>query len=205
MDCKTQIPLIAILRGVTPEAVADHVRALIDAQFTLIEIPCNSPQWLRSVEIALRAADGAATIGAGTVLNAADLDALIATGAKLMVTPNTQPLLIRHAVAAGLTVAAGFFTPTEAFIALEAGAQILKLFPAGSLGTGHVRALRAVLPATAPLYAVGGVRADNLAEFLAAGCNGAGLGGELYRPGQDVAATRTRAEAFIHVYRKARS
>ena len=205
MDCKTQVPLIAILRGVTPEEVADHVRALIDAQFALIEIPCNSPQWLRSVEIALRAADGAATIGAGTVLNAADVGALVATGAKLMVTPNTQPLLIRHAVAAGLTVAAGFFTPTEAFIALEAGAQILKLFPAGSLGTGHVRALRAVLPATAPLYAVGGVRADNLAEFLAAGCNGAGLGGELYRPGQDVAATRTRAEAFIHVYRKARS
>jgi 2-dehydro-3-deoxyphosphogalactonate aldolase len=205
MDCKTQIPLIAILRGVTPEEVADHVRALIDAQYTLIEIPCNSPQWRRSVEIALRAADGAATIGAGTVLHAADVDALVATGAKLMVTPNTQPLLIRHAVAGGLTVFAGFFTPSEAFSALEAGAQILKLFPADSVGSGYIRALRAVLPASVPLYAVGGVRADNLAEFLAAGCNGAGLGGELYKPGQDVAATRTRAEAFIHVYRKARS
>jgi 2-dehydro-3-deoxyphosphogalactonate aldolase len=205
MDWRHQIPLIAILRGVTPQEVADHVRVLIDAQFTIIEIPCNSPQWRHSIEIALRAADGAAIIGAGTVLNAADVDALAATGAKLMVTPNTQPLLIRHAVAGGLTVAAGFFTPTEAFSALEAGAQILKMFPADSLGTGYVRALRAVLPASVPLFAVGGVRAETLADFLAAGCNGAGLGGELYKPGQDVAATRTRAEAFIQIYRKARS
>jgi 2-dehydro-3-deoxyphosphogalactonate aldolase len=205
MDWKTQIPLLAILRGVTPEEVADHVRVLIDAQFTLIEIPCNSPRWRRSVDIALQAADGAAIIGAGTVLNTADVDALVATGASLMVTPNTQPLIIRRAVDAGLTVAAGFFTPTEAFSALEAGAQILKFFPAESLGTGYVRALRAVLPASVPLFAVGGVRADNLADFLAAGCNGAGLGGELYKPGQDAAATRARAEAFIKAYRKALS
>lgn len=205
MDWKAQLPLIAILRGITPQEVADHVRALIDAQFTLIEIPCNSPHWCHSVEIALRAADGAAIIGAGTVLNSAQLDALIATGAKLMVTPNTQPMLIRRAVDAGLTVAAGFFTPTEAFNALEAGAQILKMFPADTLGTGYVRALRAVLPASIPLFAVGGVRPGNLAEFLAAGCRGAGLGGELYKPGQDVATTRARAEAFIQVYRKALS
>jgi 2-dehydro-3-deoxyphosphogalactonate aldolase len=205
MDWKTQIPLIAILRGVTPEEVADHVRALIDAQFTLIEIPCNSPQWSRSVEIALRVADGTAIVGAGTVLNEADLHTLVATGARLMVTPNTQPSLIRHAVDAGLIVAAGFLTPTEAFSALQAGAQILKMFPAGNLGTGYIRALRAVLPASVPLFAVGGVRADNLADYLAAGCNGAGLGTDLYKPGQDAAATRTRAEAFIQAYGKALS
>ena len=205
LDWRTQIPLIAILRGITPAEVADHVRALIAAQVTLIEVPCNSPQWQRSVETALRTAGDGAIIGAGTVLTTAGVDALVATGAKLIVTPNTHPALIRHAVASGLTVAAGFFTPSEAFAALEAGAQILKMFPAESLGAGYVRALRTVLPATVRLFAVGGVRQDNLADFLAAGCNGAGLGGELYKPGQDVAATRTRAEAFIQVYRKARS
>lgn len=202
MDWTTHLPLIAILRGITPDDVEAHVDALIAAGITLIEIPTNSPQWLRSVERAQAHANGRALIGAGTVLNAADVDALAATGATLMVTPNTDPPLIRHAVAAGLTVAAGFFTPSEAFAALAAGAQILKLFPASNSGPAYVRALKAVLPASAPLFAVGGVKPDNLQAFLDAGCVGAGLGGDLYAPGQAAAATRARAEAFVQSFRK---
>ncbi|MBS0590978.1 MAG: 2-dehydro-3-deoxy-6-phosphogalactonate aldolase, partial [Proteobacteria bacterium] len=109
--------------------------------------------------------------------------------------------LIRHAVAAGLTVAAGFMTPSEAFAAIQAGAQILKLFPAANLGAGYIRALKAVLPATMPLFAVGGVTPDNLHDFLGAGCSGAGLGSDLYRPGQLSTATRSRAEAFVRSLR----
>ncbi len=202
MDWTQHLPLIAILRGIKPEEVAEHVRELIAAGITLIEIPCNSPRWLQSVEIALQTAEGRAIVGAGTVLNGADADALAATGAKLMVTPNTEPALIRHAVAAGLTVAAGFLTPTEAFAALGAGAQIIKLFPASNLGPGYARALKAVLPASTPLFAVGGVNPVNLQDFLGAGCAGAGLGGDLYAPGQLSTATRARAEAFVQSFKK---
>ncbi|WP_395643344.1 2-dehydro-3-deoxy-6-phosphogalactonate aldolase [Rudaea sp.] len=202
MDWKAHLPLIAILRGVTPDEVEAHVDALIAAGITLIEIPTNSPHWLRSVERAQGHARGRAIIGAGTVLNAADVDALATTGAKLMVTPNTDPPLIRHAVAAGLTVAAGFLTPSEAFAALGAGAQILKLFPAANMGSAYVRAIKAVLPSTTPLFAVGGVTPENLRDFLGAGCSGAGLGGDLYKPGQLSTATRSRAEAFIRSYGK---
>ena len=202
MDWTSHLPLIAILRGIKPDEVAAHVHELIAAGIGLIEIPCNSPNWRHSVEIALHTAADRAVIGAGTVLNSADADALAATGAKLMVTPNTEPALIRHAVAAGLTVAAGFLTPSEAFAALGAGAQVLKLFPASNLGPGYVRALKAVLPASTPLFAVGGVNPLNLPDFLAAGCAGAGLGSDLYAPGQAPAATRARAEAFVQSFRK---
>jgi 2-dehydro-3-deoxyphosphogalactonate aldolase len=201
-NANTTLPLIAILRGVTPDDIESQVTALIDAGLSLIEIPTNSPDWLRSVERARRCANGRAVIGAGTVLTVADADALAATGATLMVTPNTDPPLIRHAVGLGLTVAAGFLTPSEAFAALQAGAQSLKLFPAANLGPGYVRALKAVLPAHVPLFAVGGVTPVNLPDFLAAGCSGAGLGSDLYKPGQTPDATHARAEAFVLSFRK---
>jgi 2-dehydro-3-deoxyphosphogalactonate aldolase len=202
MNWQTQLPLIAILRGITPEEIEGHVVALLDAGITLIEIPCNSPQWLRSVEIALKIAAGRAVIGAGTVLTVADADALAAAGAQFMVTPNTEPALIRHAVAAGLTCAIGFLTPSEAFAALAAGAHILKLFPASNMGPGYARALKAVLPPTVPLFAVGGVTPANLVDFLGAGCAGAGLGSDLYAPGQAPTATRARAELFVQAFKK---
>ena len=204
MDWKSHLPLIAILRGITPGEIEAHVDALIDAGITLIEIPTNSPDWLRSVERAQKHANGRAIIGAGTVLDAADADVLVAAGAKLMVTPNTDPPLIRHAVAAGLTVAAGFMTPSEAFAALAAGAQILKLFPSSNLGAGYVRAIKAVLPKAVSLFAVGGITPDNLDDFLGAGCSGAGLGGDLYKPGQLSSATHARAGAFVQSFKKAR-
>jgi len=201
-DLKAHLPLIAILRGVTPEEVGSHARALVAAGFGLIEIPCNSPQWQRSVTTAIEAVAGQAMVGAGTVLSADDVDALIATGASLMVTPNTDSPLIRRAVAAGLVCAAGFATPTEGFAACAAGAQALKLFPAAAFGASYVRAIKAVLPSHIPIFAVGGISPTNLSDYVEAGCAGAGLGSELYKPGQTPGETHERAQAFVGAYKR---
>lgn len=193
------LPLIAILRGITPAEVPAHVGALVEEGYDAIEIPTNSPDWERSVRIAVDAFGRQAMIGAGTVLTTTAVDALIAAGGKLMVTPNTNPPVIRHAAARGLRIAAGFATASEAFAALEAGAQVLKLFPASIYGLAMVRALRSVLPPV-PLFAVGGVTPETLPDFLSAGCQGAGIGGELYKPGQPVERTRAHARSFCQAY-----
>ena len=193
------LPLIAILRGITPDETHAHVGALVDEGYDAIEIPANSPAWQRSVRIAADAFGDRALIGAGTVLTTGDVDALVAAGGRLMVTPNTRPPVIRHAVDRGLQVAAGVATASEAFDALEAGAQMLKLFPASVYGPAMVRALRSVLPPV-PLFAVGGVTPDTLSGYLSAGCQGAGIGGELYTPGQAVERTREHARRFRQAY-----
>ena len=190
-----RLPLIAILRGITPDETTAHVRALVEEGFDAIEIPTNSPAWQDSVAIAAREFQVDAHIGAGTVLSLAHVDALVDAGGSLAVTPNTNPAVIRHAVGRGLLVAAGCATASEAFTALEAGAQLLKLFPASIYGPAMARALRSVLPPI-PLFAVGGVTPDTLPGYLSAGCAGAGIGGELYKPGQSVEATRRHARAF---------
>lgn len=203
MDVPTtpfRLPLIAILRGITPAETSVHVRALVEEGFDAIEIPTNSPDWQDSVAIAAREFSVDARIGAGTVLTLAHVDALVDAGGTLAVTPNTNPAVIRHAVERGLLlVAAGCATATEAFAALDAGAQLLKLFPASIHGPAMVRALRSVLPPV-PLFAVGGVTPDTLPGYLSAGCAGAGIGGELYKPGQAVDATRMHARAFRQAY-----
>lgn len=193
------LPLIAILRGITPADVPAHVGALVEEGYDAIEIPTNSPDWTHSVRIAAEAFGDRAWIGAGTVLTTADADALLAAGGRLMVTPNTRPPVIRHAVERGLQVAAGVATASEAFDALDAGAQMLKLFPASVYGPAMVRALRSVLPPV-PLFAVGGVTPDTLSGYLSAGCQGAGIGGELYKPGQPVERTREHARRFRQAY-----
>jgi 2-dehydro-3-deoxyphosphogalactonate aldolase len=199
-DWPTRLPLIAILRGIRPDEVLDHASALLDAGFDAIEVPLNSPDWQGSIRALVTTFGERALIGGGTVLQPQQVDELAALGARLMVTPNTRPARIAQAVSRGMTVAAGFATASEAFDALDAGAQALKLFPATTYGPGHVQALRAVLPPV-PLFAVGGITPANLADYLRAGCLGAGLGGDLYRPGQAVARTRQQAEAFVAAYR----
>ncbi len=195
-----KLPLIAILRGITPDATLEHVGALVDAGFDAIEIPLNSPNWADSIARAQQAYGQRAWIGGGTVLRDADVDTLVEIGARFIVTPNTRPSLIRHAVERGLIVVAGFATASEAFDAIDAGAQLLKLFPAATYGAGHVRALRSVLPASVPVYVVGGVNTATLADFLAQGAAGAGIGGELYKPGQSLQLTQSHARAFVQAY-----
>ncbi|CAJ0710849.1 2-dehydro-3-deoxy-6-phosphogalactonate aldolase [Ralstonia mannitolilytica] len=205
MTWTTHLPLIAILRGVRSDEVLAHAQALVDAGFDAIEIPLNSPDWAHSVQLAARALGDHTLIGAGTVLRPEDVDLVVAAGGKLIVTPNTNAEVIRAAAERKLVTCIGCMTATEAFAALDAGAQALKIFPAGNLGPGYVRALKAVLPPEVPVFAVGGITPENLADYLAAGCIGAGLGSDLYRPGQPVERTAERARAFVAAYRTVQS
>lgn len=203
MNWKTELPLIAILRGITPQEVHTHVQALLDAGFDAIEIPLNSPQWQQSIGDMVQAFGQRALIGAGTVLQLQQVDELAELGSKLVVTPNTQPAVIARAVQHGMTVCAGCATASEAFSALEAGAQALKIFPSVSFGPEYIKALKAVLPPLVPVFAVGGITPENLHLYLAAGCVGAGLGSDLYRAGQSVERTAQQAAAFVQAYKEA--
>ncbi|ABM59485.1 2-dehydro-3-deoxy-6-phosphogalactonate aldolase [Verminephrobacter eiseniae] len=197
-----RLPLIAILRGLRPDEALAHVAALVEAGFDAIEIPLNSPDWSSSIAAAVSAFGSRAVIGAGTVLQVRQVEALQRIGARMIVTPNTAPPVIARARAAGMWTCIGCMSATEAFAALDAGAQMLKIFPASALGPAYIRALKAVLPPAVPVFAVGGISTGNLPDYLAAGCAGAGLGGELYRAGQDVQRTREQAQAFVQAFRE---
>ena len=203
MQWQTNLPLIAILRGVTPDEVLAHVGAAIDAGFDAVEIPLNSPEWEKSIPAVVDAFGDKALIGAGTVLQPEQVDQLAQMGCRLIVTPNIHPEVIRRAVGYGMTVCPGCATATEAFAALDAGAQSLKIFPSSAFGPAYISALKAVLPASVPVFAVGGVTPENLAQWINAGCVGAGLGSDLYRAGQSVERTAQQAVAFVKAYREA--
>ncbi|ELH1431495.1 2-dehydro-3-deoxy-6-phosphogalactonate aldolase [Raoultella ornithinolytica] len=203
MQWQTKIPLIAILRGVTPEEALAHVGAVINAGFDAVEIPLNSPRWQQSIPAIVEAFGEQALIGAGTVLQPEQVDELAKMGCRLIVTPNIQADVIRRAVGYGMTVCPGCATATEAFTALDAGAQALKVFPSSAFGPDYIKALKAVLPPEIPVFAVGGVTPENLSQWIDAGCVGAGLGSDLYRAGQSVERTAQQATAFVKAYREA--
>lgn len=192
-----EAPLIAILRGLPPEHAEDVGAALIDAGLRIIEVPLNSPDPLVSIARLAARFGGEALIGAGTVLDPADVARIAEAGGGLIVAPNTDVWVIRAAKAAGLASAPGCFTPTEAFAALEAGADALKLFPAEAASPAVVKALRAVLPRDVPLIVVGGITPAGMAAYRAAGANGFGLGSALYSPGMTAAEVGQRARAFV--------
>jgi 2-dehydro-3-deoxyphosphogalactonate aldolase len=190
-------PIVAILRGVKPDEIVDIAAALVDAGIRAIEVPLNSPYPLESIQRLCEAFGDKALCGAGTVLTPQAVDDVAAAGGKLIVTPNTDPEVIARAVALGLTVMPGFATPSEAFAAVKAGAKALKLYPAGSFGPGHIKAVKDVLPKHVLVYAVGGVGAANLEPWRAAGAAGIGVGGELYRPGYTAQEVGQRAAALV--------
>lgn len=197
------LPIVAILRGVTPKRIEGVAEAIFAAGIRAIEVPLNSPDPFQSIEILAKHFEGRALTGAGTVLNTSDVDRVAAAGGKLMVTPNTNPAVIAHGVSRGLTVMPGFFSPSEAFAALDAGARILKLFPASSGGIGHLKAILAVLPKDVPVYAVGGAGASNMKEWRAAGAAGFGLGSDLFKPDFDDAEIARRAKEAVSAFRAA--
>ncbi len=194
-------PLVAILRGVRPDEVAAIGGALVDAGFTLIEVPLNSPDPLASIAALARAVAGRAVVGAGTVLDPADVARVADAGGTLIISPNSDERVIVAAVALGLVAMPAFFTPTEAFSALRAGADALKLFPAEGASPTVLRAMRAVLPAATPILPVGGITPDKLGPWLEAGASGFGLGSALYAPGRDAGAVRALADGFIAAWR----
>lgn len=200
-----ECPLVAILRGIAPaeaEAVGD---ALVDAGFRLIEVPLNSPDPLDSIGWLARRFGDKALVGAGTVLDPADVDRIAEVGGRLIVSPNTDTGVIAATVGAGLISAPGYFTPSEAFAAIQAGAHAIKLFPAEAASPAVVKAQRAVLPRHVPLIVVGGITPEAMSPYLAAGADGFGLGGALYRPGMRADEVAARAQAFVAALSEARA
>jgi 2-dehydro-3-deoxyphosphogalactonate aldolase len=197
--------IVAILRGIAPEHVADVAQTLLDVGVRAIEIPLNSPEPFKSIE-KLAALDAKGCIfGAGTVLTAADVARVKMAGGRLIVAPNTDAEVIKAAIAAGLLPMPGFATATEAFTAIAAGARHLKLFPAQTYRTGHLKALKAVLPSDVAVYAVGGVGADDIAEWHNAGVAGFGFGSELFKPSYSRKEIETRARRIVEAARAAHS
>jgi len=192
-----QCPLVAILRGLTPDEAVPVGESLIDAGFTLIEVPLNSPNPLESIARLARAATGRAMVGAGTVLREADVAAVAAAGGTLIISPNANVGVIGAAVARGLVSLPGVATPTEAFAALDAGATALKLFPAEGSSPTVLKAMRAVLPHSLRILPVGGISPDNMQPWLDAGAAGFGLGSALYKPGYSAAEVQARGKAFM--------
>ncbi len=196
-----KLPLVAILRGMTLAEAPAMLDALIGAGFTLIEIPLNSPDPLRSVAAMRRAAPAEALIGAGTVLSAAEVSEVAEAGGDLIVAPNADPAVIAEAKRRGLACLPGVATPTEAFSALAAGADGLKAFPAEMIGPMVVKAWRAVIPARVPILPVGGIAPASMGPYVAAGASGFGLGSALYKPGDSAGSLREKAEAFAAAWR----
>jgi 2-dehydro-3-deoxyphosphogalactonate aldolase len=193
-------PLVAILRGVKPDEAGGIVSVLIEAGMTAIEIPLNSPDPFRSIEIAVKRAPAGVLVGAGTVLTTADVDRLNEAGGKLLVAPNVDTQVIARANERGMVTMPGVFSPTEALLAAHAGASSLKFFPASVLGAAGIAAIRAVLPASAMIAAVGGVSDQNFAEYIKSGVRAFGLGSSLYKPGMTAADVAARAHATITAY-----
>jgi len=193
-------PLIAILRGLKPEETEGVVGALIETGFRAIEIPLNSPDPFRSIEIAAKMAPADCLIGAGTVLSTEDVDALDAAGGKLMVSPNADADVISAARVKGMVTMPGVLTPTEALVAAKAGATGLKFFPASIIGPSGINAIRTILPKDLVIAAVGGVSDKNFADYTNAGILAFGLGTSLYKPGMTAAEVRERAIVTLSAY-----
>lgn len=197
-----ELPLIAILRGLEPDNATDIGDILIKAGFRAIEVPLNSPSPLKSIKLLADAFGHEAIIGAGTVLQAKDVGAVAGAGGRLVVMPHADTSLIRKADHLGLFCIPGVATPTEAFSAINAGADALKIFPAEALPPKVVKSWRAVIPKSVRLIPVGGISPDNITAYWEAGASGFGLGSALFKPGMAHAAIAERAEAFVDRFRR---
>ncbi|MBV8687656.1 MAG: 2-dehydro-3-deoxy-6-phosphogalactonate aldolase [Alphaproteobacteria bacterium] len=192
-----ECPLVAIIRGVTPDEAEAIGEAIWSAGIRIIEVPLNSPDPLESIRrLAARLGDRA-LVGAGTVLAPECVGRVKEAGGRIIVSPDTYAPVVEAAAAAGLVSSPGFFTPSEAFEAIRSGAHALKLFPAENASPPTVKAMKAVLPKTVPLLVVGGVKPDGMRPWLDAGARGFGLGSGLYVPGRSPDETATRARAYV--------
>ncbi|KIC37085.1 2-dehydro-3-deoxy-6-phosphogalactonate aldolase [Ruegeria sp. ANG-R] len=193
-------PIIAILRGLTPNEAKPVGHALLQAGIDRIEVPLNSPDPLESTRILASEFGDRALVGAGTVLTPEQVEAVAGVGGKLIVSPNCDVSVIQRAVTLGLQSWPGVFTPTEAFTALQAGATGLKLFPGSMAGTAGLAAIRAILPPGTQVYAVGGAGPENFGQWIKASADGFGIGSALYKPGMPVAEISDRARQIVAAY-----
>ncbi|NBB62132.1 2-dehydro-3-deoxy-6-phosphogalactonate aldolase [Pseudomonas sp. ODNR1LW] len=194
------LPLIAILRGLKPDEAVAVGEAIVATGFRCLEVPLNSPEPLESIRRLRAALDGRALVGAGTVLTVAAAREVAQAGGQLIISPNTDTDVIRETKALGLLSLPGFFTPSEAFAALDAGADALKLFPAEIAGPRGLKAVRAVLPVATRVYPVGGVDPDSMGQWLAAGASGFGIGSAVFKPGQSPEEVGRNAAAFVSAW-----
>ncbi|SFR94897.1 2-dehydro-3-deoxyphosphogalactonate aldolase [Dyella sp. OK004] len=190
------LPLVAILRGLHPDQALEIGTAIVDAGFRVLEVPLNSPRPLESIRLLADAFGDRCLVGAGTVLSTAKVHEVAEAGGRLIVMPHADTAVIAEAKRAGLYCVPGVSTPTEAFAALHAGADALKIFPAEAIPPAVVKAWRAVLPPDLALLPVGGITPDNMRPYIAAGARGFGIGSALFAPGRSAAETATRALAF---------
>jgi 2-dehydro-3-deoxyphosphogalactonate aldolase len=190
------LPLIAVLRGITPVELPAIATALTDKGFRMIEVPLNSPDAFVSIGLLAEEFGERCLTGAGTVLKASDVALVAKAGGQLVVMPHADVEIVREAKRQGLICVPGVATPTEAFAALNAGADGLKMFPADQLPPAALKAWRAVLPRDTLVFAVGGIRPDNMAGYWAAGADGFGTGSNLYAPGAPTEAVRTVAAEY---------
>lgn len=197
-----ECPLVGIIRGVTPAEAEDIAQALYDGGIRIIEVPLNSSDPFESIRIIAGKFGDKALVGAGTVLDPTDVAKVAEAGGRLVVSPNTNVAVIEETVAAGMVSSPGYFTPSEAFAAIRAGAQLIKLFPAEAASPAVVKSQRAVLPKDIPLIVVGGITPESLKSWMNAGADGFGLGGSLYKAGQSAEATLEKARAFVAAVRR---
>lgn len=190
-------PLVAIIRGITPDDVQAVGDALYEGGIRIIEVPLNSPEPLNSIELLARRFGDRALIGAGTVLTTEDVRRVSGVGGRIIVSPDTNIEVIAATAEAGLVSSPGYFTPSEAFAALRAGAHVLKIFPAEGASPAVLKAQLAVMPKGVRVMAVGGIRPDNMRPWLDAGAIGFGLGSGLYKAGQSAAETLEKARAYV--------
>jgi 2-dehydro-3-deoxyphosphogalactonate aldolase len=195
------LPLIAVLRGISPEEVDDVAGALVDAGFRILEVPLNSPRPYDSIRRLAQVHGARCLIGAGTVLRVQDVARVREAGGAIVVMPHADLEVVREAKRQGMVCVPGVATPTEAFAALAAGADALKMFPAEALPPAALRAWRAVLPKDALVFAVGGMKPDNLDAYWAAGASGFGTGSNLYKPGTPAGVVREVASAYAAAVR----
>ncbi|MEZ5846883.1 MAG: 2-dehydro-3-deoxy-6-phosphogalactonate aldolase [Geminicoccaceae bacterium] len=200
-QCMRELPLVAILRGLRPAEAADIGAALVKAGFRLIEVPLNSPDPLESIRILADGFGDEAVIGAGTVLDPADAGRIADAGGRLAVMPCFDPEVVAASNLRGLVTAPGVATPGEAFAALRAHADILKIFPAEGLPPEVVKAWRAVLPASVDLLPVGGITPERMEPYVRCGASGFGLGSALYKAGMSATEVGGRARAFVEAWR----
>lgn len=201
-DYLDRLPLVAILRGVTPEEVVPIGEALVDAGFAIIEVPLNSPRPYDSIRRLHDAFGDAILLGAGTVTEVAYVAQVADAGGRLIVMPHSDVAVVRAAKSAGLYCIPGVSTPTEGFAALANGADALKLFPAELLGPAVLRAMRSVFPRETRFLPVGGISPGTMSEYVAAGASGFGLGSALYKPGDDAEAVASSAAAFVDAWKR---
>lgn len=197
-----ECPLVGIVRGVRPPEGEAIAQALYEGGIRIIEVPLNSPDPFDSIRIISQKFGDKALIGAGTVLDPADVAKVAEAGGRLVVSPNTNLAVIEATVAAGMVSSPGYFTPSEAFSAIRAGAHVIKLFPAEAASPAVVKSQRAVLPREIPLVVVGGVTPESLSGWMSAGADGFGLGGALYMAGQSAEVTLEKARAFVEAVKR---